>query len=210
MISVGNDIVALKAVDLQRTELPAFYSKFITEAELALHEQSALPFTTFVWLLWSVKESAYKYFKRLDTSLVFSPIKIIVEQLTQADSFNSGKLLCDVAVKDCYAIAATFDGMTLYLKSISSDEFIATTIAGANVYWGIKSITASDYESQSAAVRLIALDAVSHVITSNDLWIDKHPEGGYPILMHDHSPVNVPISFAHHDRYVSYAFQIPK
>jgi phosphopantetheinyl transferase (holo-ACP synthase) len=210
VISAGNDIVALKAVDLQRTELPAFYSKFITEAELALHEHSALPFSTFIWLLWSVKESAHKYFKRLDNGLVFSPIKIVVEQLTQTNSFDDSKLRCDVAIESYYTIISSFDETTLYFKSVINNDFIATTVAIGNVYWGVKRIDNSNYKTQSAAVRLFALDTLSNTVVGDDLWFDKHPWGGYPMLMHGHSLVDIPISFAHHDRYVSYAFQISK
>lgn len=210
MISVGNDIVALKAVDLQRTELPAFYSKFITKAELALHEHSALPFTAFVWLLWSIKESAYKYSKRLDNALIFSPTKITVEQLTLTDQVINGHLKCDSAINSNYAAVVMLNGSALYFTSIINDDFIATTTTSKNVFWGIKSIGDTNYKSQSNSVRLFALEALSDVVTSDDLWIDKHPEGGYPMLMHGHSLVDIPISFAHHDRYVSYAFQIPK
>ncbi|MES2810418.1 MAG: 4'-phosphopantetheinyl transferase superfamily protein [Bacteroidota bacterium] len=209
MISAGNDIVALKAVDLQRTGLPAFYSKFITKAEFALHEHSALPFTTFVWLLWSIKESAYKYFKQLDIGLMFSPSKIIVEQLTLSDQKQSNNLQCDLPIETCFTGVVIQNDTSIYFRSVINADFAATTIDSGKVYWGIKSIAKSDYKTQSDAVRLLALKALGDIVTSDDLWIDKHPAGGYPILMHGHHVVDIPLSFAHHGNFISYSFQIP-
>ena len=71
MISTGNDIVALGLINKQRTCEPRFYSKILSASEQALYHQSeftALPFEHYVWLLWSVKESTYKFLKRLPLS----------------------------------------------------------------------------------------------------------------------------------------------
>ncbi len=80
MKSAGNDIVALNAVDHQRTVSANFYSKFIIPAEQDLYKQSpameTVSFCSFVWLLWSVKESAYKFVKRLQPELIFSPSRL--------------------------------------------------------------------------------------------------------------------------------------
>ncbi|MFD2146750.1 4'-phosphopantetheinyl transferase family protein [Mucilaginibacter antarcticus] len=210
MISAGNDIVALSAVDLQRTELPAFYSKFITKAEFALHEHSALPFTTFVWLLWSVKESAYKYLKRLNNSLVFPPINIIVEQLTLSDQTLDDNLRCDLLIDTQFIGVVVHNQTSVYFRTLINKDFIATTIGGDKVYWGIQNIVDANYKTQSDAVRLFALDALGEIVTSDDLWIDKHADAGYPIVMHGQHPVDIPLSFAHHGSLVSYSFQIPK
>src|SRR6202012_724665 len=84
MISAGNDIVSLTATNVTRTKSPEFYSKIISPAEKALFEtvdQSVLPFDLFVWLLWSVKESAYKYLRRLDAQVIFTPVKFEVQSI---------------------------------------------------------------------------------------------------------------------------------
>ena len=67
MISTGNDIVALKAINVARTKQQKFYNKIITGSEKALYEgqfSERLPFEYFVWLAWSVKESVFKYLQR--------------------------------------------------------------------------------------------------------------------------------------------------
>jgi len=64
MKSIGNDIIALKYIDLLRTPDLSFISKIISAEELMLYKQqdfSLIPFKDFHWLAWSVKESVYKY-----------------------------------------------------------------------------------------------------------------------------------------------------
>ena len=72
MISTGNDIVALKAINVARTKQQNFYSKIITVSEKALYDEhfsGRLLFEHFVWLAWSVKESVFKYLQRINPDL---------------------------------------------------------------------------------------------------------------------------------------------
>src|ERR1700742_5173867 len=101
--STGNDIVALKAIDVARTHLPNFYSKILTPPEKSIYDdkvKDGLPFELFVWLLWSIKESAYKFLQRNNPSLVFSPSKIIILALDHpsaiiSEDFNEETEGCD-------------------------------------------------------------------------------------------------------------------
>ena len=83
MLGTGNDIVALAAINVERTRQSNFYSKILSLSEQQLYNelQSQLPFENFVWLAWSVKESAYKFLKRFMPDLVFSPTKIMITNL---------------------------------------------------------------------------------------------------------------------------------
>ncbi|MES2374949.1 MAG: 4'-phosphopantetheinyl transferase superfamily protein [Bacteroidota bacterium] len=209
MISAGNDIVALNLVDKQRTVLPAFYSKFITPAELSLHQESTISFENFVWLLWSVKESAYKYFKRGDEYLVFSPSKLIVERLFVSTLTDQDHLRADQPIDAYYEGTVSNGTHTLNFKSAINNRFIATIINEGDVYWGVQTIADSDYHTQSEAVRLLALAKLNDIIIADELWIDKH-SSGYPYIVNGSHPLQTPISFAHHGCYVSYAFQLPK
>lgn len=199
MISAGNDIVALRAVDIQRTLSPAFYSKFITPAEFALHNQDEIALANFIWLLWSAKESAYKYLKRINRELIFAPAKLVVQQLNVLHSskvaehtfYYQGKLIAE--------------GTDLPFLSTTSQEYIATVIDRGDVHWSVKEIEVADYESQSNAVRSFLLDDLK----MPDITIDKHPSG-YPVLIMDGKELAIAVSFAHHDRYISYCYQIPK
>ena len=81
MTSIGNDIIALNAINRERTRDPRFYGKILTSDELLLFREDLHALDTFVWLLWSVKESVYKCHKRLLPDLVFAPHGVILKQL---------------------------------------------------------------------------------------------------------------------------------
>jgi phosphopantetheinyl transferase (holo-ACP synthase) len=213
--STGNDIVALNFTNRQRTSQSAFYSKFITTAEQALHEPE-LPFEAFVWLLWSVKEAAYKFLKRNDTELVFSPSKITIQNIQQlidapltqfeadgweqspADNFYSGEI--------------HYQDQTLYFLSIIHPEFIATVVNNApafeHIYWGVQLIKEPDSASQSEVVRSFTLNKLSKLFPGDDLQFDK-TTAGYPVLISNEKETDVPVSFAHHGNYVSYSLVYP-
>lgn len=209
MISAGNDIVALNLVDKQRTLLPTFYSKFITPAELLLHKGSAISFENFVWLLWSVKESAYKYLKREAEDLVFSPSKLIIQNLSVSVETDFKYLNTDQPVDVFYDGIVSTGSSAIKFKSAINAQFIATVINEGDICWGLQSVPHDDYHTQSNAVRLLALAKLNDLILADDLWIDKHPSG-YPFIVNGTHQLRTPISFAHHGCYVSYVFQLPK
>lgn len=201
MKSAGNDIVALTAVDIQRTISPNFYSKFIIPQERDLYEQSSalktVPFYGFVWLLWSIKESAYKYVKRLQPELIFSPSKFVVESIEEAGDFLVGTVL--------------FQDIKLYYSSLLTEEYIETVVdaqkAFDDVYHEVIKIDQSDSESQSAAVRTLVLQKLKSVLRRDDLTISK-ADAGYPVIWLAGKPLDIPLSFAHHDCFVGYAFKL--
>lgn len=201
MKSAGNDIVALTAVDIQRTISPNFYSKFIIPQERDLYEQSSalktVPFYDFVWLLWSIKESAYKYVKRLQPELIFSPSKFVVESIEEAGDFLVGTVL--------------FQDIKLYYSSLLTEEYIETVVdaqkAFDDVYHEVIKIDQSDSESQSAAVRTLVLQKLKSVLRRDDLTISK-ADAGYPVIWLAGKPLDIPLSFAHHDCFVGYAFKL--
>ncbi|MDB5031801.1 4'-phosphopantetheinyl transferase superfamily protein [Mucilaginibacter sp.] len=209
MKSAGNDIVALNVIDKQRTCQPVFYSKFITPFELGLYRQPQMPFDIFVWLLWSVKESAFKYLKKGDANLVFSPSKIIVQDIEVALEFAGDRWEGDQSVASFFKGSILYDMHTLYFKSVIHAEFIATVVDGENtfqhVYWGVQLINESDSVSQSEAVRLFVLNKLNSLFPNHALSIDNGL-AGYPILFNNGKEMDIPISFSHHNRYVSYSF----
>lgn len=200
MISAGNDIVALQAVDTQRTQNPAFYSKFITPAEFALHNPNEITLVNFVWLLWSAKESAYKYAKRLNPELIFAPVKIAVQ------SFRIfGQLKTHEDAHNQYSGQLKINDASLPFIAVVADQFIVTVIDQGDINWAVKQIDMSDYESQSQAVRNFLLDGLK----MSGVSVEKHPVG-YPVLFKYGKQLDIAVSFAHHHRYISYCYQIPK
>ena len=238
MSSAGNDIVALKAIDKQRTNHSRFYSKILSDAEQSLYcrQQGAeMPFENFVWLLWSIKESVYKYLKRTTPGLVFSPTKIIVRNIDLPGSpasslYNSSADPCcsSPAAKsegaqwesrdagsreELYKGVAFFESRSFHFQSKVHPEYIATVVNGTesfeNIWWGIKRIGHSDYESQSASVRTFALNRLHFILPGdkNGLRIEKNRLGS-PVVLRGEEEMDIPVSLAHHDHFVAYSFYL--
>jgi hypothetical protein len=212
-MSTGNDIVALAATDNLRTCRYRFYSRIVSPAELSLCDQLAgggppspfdqqrdwgLAFPTFVWLLWSIKESVYKYVSRSNPALVFSPLKIPVSRLRTRNDFYEGMV--------------QYDQVILYSRSFVTSETILTVVSDEQEFsqtrWGVHSIDASDYASQSSRVRALALNSVSAIFPGASIRVVKAPDGP-PVLRTDDMLPDIPLSLAHHDHYVAYSYRLP-
>ena len=233
MISIGNDIVDLTAIDKHRTQQKAFYSKILSDKEQQLYSRSSqLPFEIYVWLLWSAKESVYKFAKRLNPELVFSPARIEIQQLSEPEfsEFKNFQNLVLEGIKiDIYSESQeflnsensgsnnisefkyqiTYLSNTYYLRSLISDGFIATVASGSEdfpkIRWGIKHIEQSDYNTQSQTVRNLTIERLEQIYPNNKISINKSAVG-YPLILSDCVELNIPLSFAHHGHYISYAF----
>lgn len=215
MISTGNDIVALKAINVARTKQQNFYSKIITVSEKALYDEQfsgRLPFEQFVWLEWSVKESVFKYLQRINPDLIFSPSKIeISELITPADGILSHFEGRDFNSETVYKGVIDYDPHTFYSRTIITNDFIFSVVNHTNnfekVMWGIKKIDLTDTDDQSKAVRIFALAMLNTLFPDFELEIDKNNHS-CPIILKNDVEIPVPISLAHHDHWVAYSFQI--
>jgi phosphopantetheinyl transferase (holo-ACP synthase) len=216
--STGNDIVALNAVNMQRTKDKRYYSKFITDAEQALYQQIPvdIAFERFVWLLWSIKEAAYKYYKRHDAGSVFSPIKFAVQQLTipidlHLTPFTGINWDNEYNTESLITGTVTYGSEQLHFKSKTHPELIATVVDEdeqfESVYWGVQLIEHSDHEYQSQKVKAFSLAKLRPILGITDLTIVKS-EIGYPVVLDGGTPLDVALSFAHHDRFVGYSFKL--
>jgi phosphopantetheinyl transferase (holo-ACP synthase) len=215
--SIGNDIVALNAINKQRTNDSRFHFKFITPAELALYQRQTVakfPFESFVWLLWSVKEAAYKYQKRLNPGLVFSPVNIIVTKIN-IPLYPLKVFACDVWEGDITDNEFTFgevyiSGNLLFFKSVIQDDLIASFVGDdplfANIYCGIKSIIEPSYQNQSTSVRQFLINKLQTDKPGTQLTIQK-TETGYPVLLCNNIDTSALISFAHHHVFIAYIFK---
>jgi phosphopantetheinyl transferase (holo-ACP synthase) len=219
MISAGNDIVALTAINAARTKQPEFYSKILSPAEKSLYQApllEAIPFEIFVWLLWSVKESAYKFLQRLEPALLFTPVKFEVRELNIPAGFIinnfNGEAFESIGFADCLTIESTlnFGEFMLYSRSLIYDKLLLSTVNNTDnfdaVYWGIKVIESADTEVQSTSVREFLLNRLKALGFKNPV-ISKNGHG-IPVLLDDDEETAVPISLSHHDCLIAYAFRL--
>jgi len=200
MTSTGNDIVALTAINVARTKQPNFHSRIISSIESDLYYsdlEEQLAFEHFVWLAWSVKESAYKYLKRFDTGLVFSPSKMRIVGLKRVAEYLHGAVQCG-------------DQM-LYFQSVVNNKFIFSIVNDkadfSETYWNIKQIDFNGPATQSGAVREFLLEKLAELFPATDLQIAKSAYG-WPIIANEEGELPTPVSFTHHDNFVAYSFQL--
>jgi phosphopantetheine--protein transferase-like protein len=214
MISIGNDIVDLAAIDKKRTQQKAFYSKILSDKEQQLYSRSShFPFEIYVWLLWSAKESVYKFAKRLHPELVFSPARIEVSfkpEFSELQNFQNVTLeATGFDSVSTFNLEIVYKSNTYYARSFIYNNLVAT-FAGNEpklfaVYWGIKHIENTDYDTQSQTVRAFVIERLAQIYPDNKIGITKSVVG-YPVILSNSNQLNVPLSFAHHGHYVSYAF----
>jgi phosphopantetheinyl transferase (holo-ACP synthase) len=197
-ISAGNDIIALIETDNDRTSRHRFYSRILTPEELLLFPAPKLPFSVFVWLMWSIKESVYKYVSRADPGLHFAPLKIPVRGLRICEDHYEGII--------CYG------GLTMFSRSFLWDKVIMTVVSAcedfSNVRWGMEVIGTPDYTTQSALVRKFALQSLSTDLPGAALRIIKTPDGA-PELWDGERSLDIPLSLAHHGPYVAWSYRLP-
>ena len=220
MISTGNDVVALSAINAARTNQHKFYSKILSDSETPLYNELSLagiPFENFVWLLWSIKESAYKFLQRHNAGLVFTPVKFVVEQL---------RLPADYTVEKFDAITAegagfngypaltgivTFGEVKLHSCSLLYDKLISTVINDVgdfeNTFWGVKLISDSTHENQSKEARQFLIERFKRLYGDVDFSVDKN-EDGCPILFKENEEIGIPVSLSHHENIIGYSFMI--
>lgn len=218
MISIGNDIVDLQTINVERTKQAQFYNKILHTTELALYNKvTILPFEYFVWLMWSIKEAAYKFLKRNNPALVFSPKKIIARAMHLPANFRlqplgspvteSSLSVISQAVKSVISFNDTevFGTSLLYNQLVHS---IVYTSEKSNVYHGIKQIKANGHEQQSLLVRRFAVEKMENLLHTPNLKIINNSTG-CPLLMNDKNEVaNALISLSHHGSFIAYAAAI--
>jgi len=216
VISTGNDIVALGSPDIQRAGQSRFYSKILSLSEQSLYLQpkfAQMPFEHFVWLLWSVKESAYKYLKRVIHDLVFSPAKIVIQSieipLTEVLAIHSNTEWDNNADSESfYSGRLVYGTHHFYFRSKINLDWIVTVVNGTkrfdNVFWGIQKIDEVGHYHQSKAARALVLKKLKGFF-HDILQIEKNPVG-YPEILKGCENMYIPVSLAHDGRFVAYSF----
>ncbi|MGZ3945847.1 MAG: 4'-phosphopantetheinyl transferase family protein [Mucilaginibacter sp.] len=219
MISTGNDIVALNATDITRTKQHNFYSKILSNSEIPLYHElgsAGISFENFVWLCWSIKESAFKYLQRNDPDLIFTPVKFDIEEFELPAVFT---------IENFNAITAEgtgFDGTNvvkglvnygpfrLYSRSVLNAEFIMSVVSHQNSFentcWGIQFIGDADHNKQSEAVRRFLIGRLLQLYSDRDFRVSKDLKG-IPILLKGSEQAAIPVSLSHHGQFVAYAFE---
>ncbi len=227
MKSIGNDIVDLNFIDRERTLQYQFYSKFLSVSEqrnTKERELAQMPFEVYAWLLWSAKEAIYKFAKRLQPDLIFSPINIILKseftelsepEFSELKNFHNSDNEFQFgpffnSINPGSKLSFIFQNKTYYTRSVITSAYIATIANDTPDFngfqTGVNKIAQTDYQSQSAGVRRFLLKRLT-VLSPNQSFTITKSKTGYPVIENSGPGTGIIASFAHHGNYVAYAFK---
>lgn len=190
---LGNDIVDLTDPETRRgNQHPRFDQRVFTPRERASLARSPDP-TRTRWILWSVKESAYKALRRVLPETVFSPVEFAVELDSQQQGFVTYR-------QHRFHARVEIDAGCIH--AIVSDHTRRSTL------WGSKQIVISAPLQPGRIARALALDRIAarFRIARSDLSIDR--DGRIPQLLHHGEPTRATLSLSHHGSYVGFACQL--
>lgn len=134
---IGNDVIdLLQSRRESNWQRKGFLQKLFTAEEQLLIAQHLNP-EMMVWLLWSMKEAAYKIYNRQTKIRAYIPLKLVCSLDAQNNRFLSGKVNCCGTVyytktiidKDCLHTIAVSDPCNLEIvieidrKNIGKDLY---------------------------------------------------------------------------------------
>ena len=112
---IGNDIVDLRQAEQDSNwNRKGYLDKIFTDEEQFLISSDMHP-SLLVWLLWSMKESAYKISSRATKLRTFAPIKLRCNNLI----IHGGKATGNVLYED----------KVYFTSSVFNDDYVHTTAA---------------------------------------------------------------------------------
>ncbi|WP_354331520.1 4'-phosphopantetheinyl transferase superfamily protein [Pedobacter sp. CG_S7] len=114
---IGNDIVDLTvAAKESNWKRKGYLHKIFSKEEQLLILFSDKP-DVVVWLLWSMKEAAYKIYSRKKEIRIFAPTQLCCKELNFSTPIYTGKVL--------------IDGLTYFTESTFNDKMIHTICASS-------------------------------------------------------------------------------
>ncbi|RUT72184.1 4-phosphopantetheinyl transferase family protein [Flavobacterium cupreum] len=91
---IGNDVIDIVQSRRESNwQRKGFLEKIFTAEEQLLIANDVHP-ETMVWLLWSMKEAAYKIYNRQTKIRAYIPQKLVCSMAFQNNSYASGKVSC--------------------------------------------------------------------------------------------------------------------
>ncbi len=188
---IGNDIVDLKRIaKASNWQRSRFLDKVFTKTEQALIFSSGNQHQ-IVWLLWSMKEAAYKVYVQQFGKHFFNPIK----------------LECELNVEGKGKVRIAND--TYFTSSIITEDYIYS-IAKHNKIQGVSTsifkLDTSTYSNQSDTLKQHVLKLISRRdgLGSQDLSIKK-TEVGVPQIFNGTEKLPIAFSLTHCGKYCGYS-----
>lgn len=191
---IGNDIVDLKqATKESNWQRPRFLDKVFTK-----HEQHYISTSRqkheMVWLLWSMKEAAYKIYVQQFETCFFNPKKIACTLTSNSTGIVS---INEMSYKTISTITEDY----IYTIAIIKETDTVT-----NFCFEMESMA---YKVQSKTVKSQFLEhfAKTNKESLNKLSLTKN-KAGIPQLFKDGVTIDLSLSFTHHGLFGGYSYYI--
>jgi hypothetical protein len=99
-----------------------------------------------------------------------------------------------------------------YFRSVVCEDFIATVVSDeeyiGDMQWGVRRIGDAGHEAQSGEVRRLVLERLGALVgEESELRIGKN-SWGCPVVLRRDKEMGIPVSLAHHGRYIGYSLQL--
>ena len=196
---IGNDIVdiveAARKSDWRRK---GFLKKVFTAKEQLRISNSDNP-DLIVWLLWSMKESAYKIYLRLQRKYFVSPLKL------------ESELIADL--NECYKGKVFIENFTYLTNSKVTKEFVSTTALAENklrkgkIFQKDLKFSNEDFDKHREEIYSSISETFSEKINKPSEKISiKKDNFGIPYIFDGQRQLDTSVSISHHGRYGAYAF----
>jgi phosphopantetheinyl transferase (holo-ACP synthase) len=201
---LGNDVVDLADPETAcGGQHPRFDARVFASGERAAIAQSSDPVRTR-WILWAVKESAFKGVRRTRPETVFSPAQFVVGLDSQ--------LRGTVRYRDERYFAIVEANRDFVHAIVSDDHMLTDTLWGSRqIEDGADTDAVADTTRATLAsrqARALALDRISAQtgIDRSELSIER--DGRIPQLAHRGVCTPTTLSLSHHGSYVSFGCRL--
>lgn len=91
---IGNDVIdIIQSRQESNWQRKGFIEKLFTPAEQLIIAQNSNP-EIIIWLLWSMKEAAYKIYNRETRIREYIPKKLICTIVSKTNDYSTGQVIC--------------------------------------------------------------------------------------------------------------------
>lgn len=180
---IGNDIIDLSSAKKESNwKRKGYFDKIFTTNEQQIIK-SAPDAEVCVWILWSMKEAAYKANNRITNCKEYAPIKINCELILTENNIYYGKV--------------SYNNLKFHTKTSVSNEYIHTiALHNSKDFSAIRLILISNYPSN-----YIEYLSKYNYLTNNEKIVKN--QFGIPNLYNEISNQYTPISISHHGSFLS-------
>jgi phosphopantetheinyl transferase (holo-ACP synthase) len=175
---LGNDVIDLQQANLESNwQRKGYLCKICTLEEQQLILNSNDPFSSF-WLLWSMKEAAYKVVNRLRGERNFNPVNFVCQQIERAATDVTAVVL--------------YEEFQLFIRAELDAHFIHSKAVRAQ----------ADFAGLSSLKMQTGADYVERFNAISEAYLLKKNALGLPEIIERSTGKKYVATVSHHGRYL--------